>query len=57
VKSQPISVNKAAPLPRAEQDSLIRFLAGRETRSAGQENWSGAFAPLESRPSAAFEEE
>jgi hypothetical protein len=47
VKSQPISVETAAMLPRPEQESLIRFLAGRGGWPGGRKNWSGAFADLD----------
>jgi hypothetical protein len=36
----------ALPLAREGQESLVRFLAGRDSRPGGPGHWNGAFAAV-----------
>jgi hypothetical protein len=42
----PHSFVPALPLAREDQESLVRFLAGRERGHAEQSEWNGAFAAV-----------
>ncbi|URD60593.1 hypothetical protein M8312_12525 [Sphingomonas sp. KRR8] len=43
---QPRSFVPAMPLGRDGQETLVRFLAGRETSPAEQSHWTGGFAAV-----------